>query len=64
MFKKYSNPETVIKSIGDIVKSHAKKQVQMHCLAQKLPDDIIKHLTSAEEDFGTYIRYNKVCPGK
>ena len=36
----------------------------MHCLAQKLPDDIIKHLTSAKEDFGAYISYNKVCPGK
>ena len=37
-----------------------KKQVQMHCLAQKSPDDMMKHLASAKKDFGTNISYNKV----
>ena len=64
MFKKYSNPEDDIKLIGDSVESHAKKQVQMHCLAKKLADDMLKHLDSAKKDFGTNIIYSKVYLGK
>ena len=64
MFKKYSNPEDDIKLIEDSVESHAKKQAQMHCLAKKLADDMLKHLDSAKKDFGTNIIYSKVYLGK
>ena len=46
------------------MESHAKKQVQMHCLAQNLADDMMKHLSSAKKDFGMRISYNKVYLGK